>query len=205
MFSKSRSSMTFALLAVGFVTSIASTATAASFPGSYSTSFGATNVQRCPALPPDQIRIIKPMPTTNPCLGRGTSLVALSKFHLLYVCENEVAVDNYDIAIGSQGTGKTVEGDRKTPIGVYSLGTPRKSDLFGFFIPIGYPTRAQAARGFTGEAVGIHGPVRDFRCVGFLNVVFDWTAGCVAVADDGYVARIAKWVKAHPKATITIL
>ena len=202
MSSKSSFSLSVAALLCSFAS--ATSASAAKYPGSYSTEYGSANVQRCPRLPPDQIRIVKPMPTTNPCLGRGTSLVALSNYHLLYICENEVAVDNYDIAIGSEGMGKTVEGDRKTPVGVYSLGTPRSSDEFGFFVPIGYPTKEQKARGFTGDAVGIHGPNRTFRCVGFLNVVFDWTAGCMAVADDGYIARIAKWVKAHPKAQIYI-
>lgn len=202
MSSKTDISLKSALLLAFFA--LASNASAAMFPGSYSASYDTTNVQHCPALPPDQVRIVKPMPAGNVCAGRGTSLVALSDFHLLYICEKGVAVDNYDIALGSKGTGKTTEGDRKTPTGTYSLGEPRPSDRFGFFVPIGYPNKAQRASGFTGEAVGIHGPVRNFRCVGFLNVVFDWTAGCVAVADDGYIARISKWVKAHPKAVIHI-
>lgn len=203
MFSKPDFSFSVAFV-LGLVVLGASTAAAAKYPTSYSATFDGSPVQTCPALPPDQVRIVKPMPQDNPCENVGTALVALSRYHLLFLCENGQPVDNYDIALGSRGMGKTSTDDRKTPVGSYSLGKPRPSDKFGIFIPVNYPTKAQRAKGFTGEAIGIHGPARDFRCVGFLNVVFDWTAGCVAVADDGYIARIAKWVKAHPKAVIHI-
>ena len=183
---------------------IALAASAQAQAANYSSNYGPVVVQQCPSLPPDQLRIAKPMPQENPCAGNGTSVVVMTDYHLLYLCENGQQIDNYDIAYGSNGTGKTAAGDRKTPLGTYSLGEPRKSDEFGIFIPVGYPTKAQVAKGFTGDAVGIHGPVRQFRCVGFLNVVFDWTAGCMAVADDGYIARIANWVKAHPRANLHI-
>ncbi|MEK7355696.1 MAG: L,D-transpeptidase family protein [Bdellovibrionota bacterium] len=170
----------------------------------YSTSYNGNSALHCPSLPPDQLRIVRQMPVNDPCVGKGTSLYVSSTFRTLFICENGVAVDNYDVSLGKSGIGKTTKDDNKTPIGTYSLGSPRESEKFGLFIPVGYPTKAQREQGFTGEAIGIHGPARQFRCIGFLNVVFDWTAGCMAVADDGFIMRIARWVDAHPKAKITI-
>ncbi len=82
-------------------------------------------------------------------------------------------------------------GDRRTPLGTYTLGAPRPSARWGTFIPVGYPTDEQRRRGFTGSDVGIHGPERRLRWLGPINAWLDWTAGCVAVPDDQALARVA--------------
>ena len=59
-----------------------------------------------------------------------------------------------------------------------------------------YPTPAQARAGFTGSAIGIHGPPRGLPGVARLQalVATDWTAGCIAVATDGDIEAIVRWL-----------
>jgi hypothetical protein len=94
------------------------------------------------------------------------------------------------------GTGKRRRGDGRTPLGAYALGAPRASARFGTFIPISYPTAAQATRGLTGGAVGIHGPPRGMDVpAGYPVTELDWTEGCIATGTDGEVGEIAEFVR----------
>jgi murein L,D-transpeptidase YafK len=137
------------------------------------------------------------------CPRRGPHVLVVTKDHELLLCERGREVASYRVALGRAGTGKRAQGDDKTPLGSYTLGAPRPSPRFGTFIPIAYPTREQRLRGFTGTAVGIHGPARRFRWAGRLNAWADWTAGCVALATDDEVEAIAAWVqKLKPAITI---
>ncbi len=138
-----------------------------------------------------------------PCARLEPHVVVVTKDHKLLLCERGREVASYRVALGRAGTGKRAQGDDKTPLGFYTLGAPRPSSRFGTFIPIAYPTREQRLRGFTGAAVGIHGPDRRFRWAGRLNAWADWTAGCVALATDDEVEAIAAWVqKLKPAITI---
>jgi len=116
--------------------------------------------------------------------------------HELKLCEKGTAVRAFRVALGTGGTGKAKAGDDKTPLGVYSLGSPRASQRFGVFIPVSYPTKEQLAKGFTGGDIGIHGPDRHFAPLGTATAWVDWTAGCVAVGSDEAIQAIAAWVKA---------
>jgi hypothetical protein len=159
----------------------------------------------CSDLTPKELKILKVAPAQDPCMGRGTSLVALGTSGVLYLCENGKTAESYDIAIGRGGLGKAKAGDNKTPLGTYSLSQPQVSERFGLFIPVGYPTRAQAANGLTGSDIGIHGPDRIFACAGALNVSVNWTAGCLAVADDRFIIAVSNFVKAHKPVQLHIL
>ena len=143
--------------------------------------------------------------TEDPCAGRGTAVLLLTSSHELRLCEAGATHRLWRVALGSGGVGKTREGDRKTPLGTYPLGVPRPSPRFGTFIPIGYPTPEQARLGYTGSAIGIHGPLRASRGLGFLNVLVDWTLGCVAVESDPAIQEIAEWVRKNAAATAVIL
>jgi L,D-peptidoglycan transpeptidase YkuD (ErfK/YbiS/YcfS/YnhG family) len=82
--------------------------------------------------------------------GAAVVLVdATAHEHELALCENGVAVNTFHAALGRGGTGKTTEGDNKTPLGVYPLSTPGAS---------GYPTREQAVQVLTGTDLGIQEP-----------------------------------------------
>lgn len=138
-----------------------------------------------------------------PCARLEPHVLVVTNDHKLVLCERGREIASYRVALGRAGTGKRARGDDKTPLGSYTLGAPRPSPRFGTFIPIAYPTREQRLRGFTGSAVGIHGPNRRFRWAGRLNAWGDWTAGCVALATDGEVEAIAAWVqKLKPAITI---
>ncbi len=132
------------------------------------------------------------------------TIVVSSASHNLQVCEGGKEVQRYDVALGQGGLDKHKQGDEKTPLGTYSLAAPRPSALFGTFILVGYPTAAQKQAGDTGSAVGIHGPPRDSRLAGHVNVESDWTWGCIAVESDAAIGAISDWLRKHPSAKVTI-
>ncbi|EKD71283.1 MAG: hypothetical protein ACD_46C00221G0008 [uncultured bacterium] len=123
---------------------------------------------------------------------------------ILSVCENNKAIKEYKISIGRKGAGKMHEGDKKTPLGIYDLTSPRKSRRFGVFIPIQYPTPQQISAGYTGKDVGIHGPFQLFSWLGSFNTWFNWTQGCIALGSNEEIAFIAKWVENHPGTKVLI-
>ena len=92
----------------------------------------------------------------------------------------------------------------RTPIGTYPLGQPRASQRYGIFIPIGYPTADQRKKGLTGGAVGVHGPDRRVKWLGRLVNTFDTSDGCVGLAKDEEMERIAKWVRSAKAHTIEL-
>jgi murein L,D-transpeptidase YafK len=141
----------------------------------------------------------------DPCVGRGTSIVVEVGRERLWLCEKNRAVHDYPVALGSGGSGKSAQGDKKTPLGTYALAQPRPSKEFGTFIPIGYPTEEQRRHGATGGDVGIHGPKRSFAWAGPANTWVDWTRGCVAVATDEAIGEIAAWVRRERPASVHLV
>jgi hypothetical protein len=140
------------------------------------------------------------------CASFGTSIVALSNPQVLFLCEESREVARFSYSAGSRGFGKRREGDLRTPLGSYPLGLPRASQVYGTFVPVGYPTSDQVRAGFTGSHVGIHGPDRRERCAGIVNVTRNWTRGCLAVATDEFIVQISKWLLRNPHAaTLHIL
>jgi hypothetical protein len=138
------------------------------------------------------------------CGGEGPAIVVDTRASRLGLCEAGRLVKDYAVAVGRGGTGKSDEGDGKTPLGRYPLGAPRPSKKFGVFIPIGYPTDEQRKHGARGGDVGIHGPKRGFAWAGRMNTWFNWTRGCIAVASDLEIRAIAAWVKQNRAAVIRI-
>ncbi len=141
---------------------------------------------------------------TNPCAARATSIVVHVNDDRLWLCQEGRLVKEYLVATGRGGSGKSQEGDDKTPLGTYPLGAPRLSHDFGIFVPIGYPTIEQRKRGNTGGAVGLHGPPRGFVWAGRLNTWIDWTAGCIAVPTNTAISEIADWIRRQNPSAIHI-
>jgi murein L,D-transpeptidase YafK len=139
----------------------------------------------------------------DPCATTSSAVVVLTASRSLWLCEGQKARARFRVSLGSAGVDKRVEGDRKTPLGTYALSAPRPSARWGTFIPIGYPTPEQRKLGYTGAAVGIHGPARAFRWAGVANAWLDWTAGCIGLASDEEIARVAA-VARTAGATVTI-
>jgi len=96
----------------------------------------------------------------------------------LYLFENATPADaqhtppqlrliaDFYISVGLSGIDKWVEGDKRTPLGVYyitsSLNPQNLPDLYGVgALPINYPNALDAQRGKTGSGIWLHGTPRE--------------------------------------------
>lgn len=147
---------------------------------------------------------VRPALASGSCSAPDARIIVDTKAHALLLCERDKEIAAFGVRLGRGGTGKTKEGDGKTPLGTYPLGEPRKSERFGIFISIGYPTPEQRQRGYTGGDVGVHGPHRFVRWLGSLVNTFDSSDGCVGLATDAEIERIAAWVKTAGSRTIEL-
>jgi len=132
-------------------------------------------------------------PAPEPCAGKGTALYVNATERVLWLCESGRAKDSLPVALGRGGVNKRVEGDAKVPLGEYPLGWPRISKAYHLFIPVGYPTPSQRRKGFSGGAIGVHGPIKGYG--GPITTAIDWTLGCIAVGSDDEIGRVADWVR----------
>ncbi len=130
------------------------------------------------------------------CDAGETGVVVDTTAHRLYLCERGAVEASFAVALGANGVDKRRAGDNRTPLGIYPLGAPRASANFHRFVPVAYPTPAQARAGLTGSAIGIHGPPRGLEGTGRLQalVATDWTAGCIAVATNDDIEAIVRWL-----------
>ena len=124
---------------------------------------------------------------------------------ILNICRHGAVIKTFKVAIGNKGVGKKQAGDNKTPIGLYGLAHPRKSNQYKIFIPILYPTTKQLAAGFTGRDVGIHGPTQSSSRFDWLNNLPSSTRGCIAVGKNNHIEYVANWLKANPGAKVLII
>ena len=132
-----------------------------------------------------------------PCPDEGNVVTVIARKRELWLCQQGVAVAKFQVALGRGGMDKRQKDDGRTPVGTYSLGNPRRSVEYGVFIPIAYPTPEQAAQGFTGSGIGIHGPPRGLTEPDYPTTVFDWTRGCVATGLDTDIEVIAEFVRTY--------
>lgn len=131
------------------------------------------------------------------CPDTGSVVAVSARKRELWLCDEGFPLAKFRVALGRGGVDKHREGDGRTPLGTYALGSPRASIQYGVFIPIEYPTREQAAQGFTGGSVGIHGPPRGLEDVQYYVTSLDWTRGCIATGLDSDIALIADFVRAY--------
>lgn len=108
-----------------------------------------------------------------------------------------------------RGAAKRAAGDERTPEGDYRVSGPPRASRFHLFLPLDYPSRADADRALAdgriskrdyrrialahhhgrhppgdtplGGEIGLHGEGRRWRGD---SADLDWTLGCVALADD---------------------
>jgi murein L,D-transpeptidase YafK len=105
----------------------------------------------------------------------------------LYLFENTSRglnlVADYYISVGKSGTEKAVEGDARTPLGVYfitsNLDPKSLRDFYGTgALPINYPNMLDSKRGKTGRGIWLHGtPPNQFSRAPLA------TDGCVVLAN----------------------
>lgn len=84
----------------------------------------------------------------------------------LYLFENRlgtpVLVGDYYISVGKLGVGKKLEGDQRTPLGLYYItSTLDKRSLIDYYgsgaLPLNYPNPLDSYRGKTGSGIWLHG------------------------------------------------
>jgi len=116
----------------------------------------------------------------------------------VYVYENAGGtprlVKDYYTTIGKYGIEKTLEGDKKTPVGVYRVTSripgAKLPDLYGWgAFPIDYPNEWDRRRGRTGYGIWLHGVPADNYARA------PWASdGCVALANPD-IAELGKRVQ----------
>lgn len=105
----------------------------------------------------------------------------------LYLFENTGVglrlVSDYYVSVGKSGVEKTLEGDMRTPLGVYyvtsNLDPKSLEDIYGAgALPISYPNPLDIKRGKTGSGIWLHGsPTAQFSRAPLS------TNGCLALAN----------------------
>lgn len=118
----------------------------------------------------------------------------------LYLFENTAqglrVIADYYISLGKAGTEKKVEGDLRTPLGVYYItGTLNPANLKNFYgagaLPINYPNPLDLSRGKTGSGIWLHGtPPGQFARAPLA------TDGCVVLANPD-LERILRTVESR--------
>jgi murein L,D-transpeptidase YafK len=97
-------------------------------------------------------------------------------------------VNSFYSGIGRKGAGKQVQGDLKTPVGVYFavdyLEDAELPELYGAgAIPVSYPNILDIRRGRTGGGIWLHGVPRNTYARAPLS-----SRGCVTMANDDFEA-----------------
>jgi len=116
-------------------------------------------------------------------------ILVLKKKHKLLLLSEDQIVKTYSVALGSGGLApKRLEGDDKTPEGLYRIDYRNPASRFHLALHISYPGEADKEqarkRGVSpGGDIMIHGLGGEFRSLGTKHYLYDWTAGCIAVTD----------------------
>jgi lipoprotein-anchoring transpeptidase ErfK/SrfK len=166
---------------------------------------------RAPAPPPPT-----PDPRSLPC-ERAGALVVRKRARMLVVRCVEGGLRELPVALSREVFGaKRARGDLRSPEGEYRVAAPARKSRFRLFIPIDYPSRADADRALAehrisravhaaihaahdagrlppqdtplGGWLGLHGEGARWRGDGDL----DWTEGCFALRDEDI-----DWLASH--------
>ncbi len=101
-----------------------------------------------------------------------------------------VPVREYRVALGPNAVGpKRVQGDKKTPEGVYRVDGKNPNSRYHKNLGVSYPDardreNAAALGASPGGDIKIHGLGPEFRHLGKDHWRYDWTLGCIAVTDE---------------------
>lgn len=116
-------------------------------------------------------------------------LVIKSKRAMFLLKENEI-VRAYRVALGRNPVGhKIMEGDRRTPEGVYTVEAKNTKSNFHLSIKISYPNEKDLEQASKmgvkpGGMIMIHGVAKGMERLGIKHRNQDWTDGCIAVTNE---------------------
>ena len=106
------------------------------------------------------------------------------------VYQNGKLLKTYKIALGPNPVGpKEIQGDGKTPEGVYKIDGKNPNSLYHKNLSVSYPNARDIARAkklgkSPGGDIKIHGIGKTYGYLGPLHALHDWTLGCIAVTNE---------------------
>ena len=129
------------------------------------------------------------LPTTAFSAEKADSVVVVKSEKKLYLYKAEHVLASYSVVFGANPTGhKQQQGDERTPEGRYTLDFKKSDSAYHRAIRISYPNAQDIEnakkRGVDpGGSVMIHGQKNGFSWASFLAQRFNWTNGCIALAN----------------------
>lgn len=130
-------------------------------------------------------------------------LIEKKERQLTLIAKNKV-LKTYKIALGGNPQGhKIMQGDQKTPEGLYYIDARNKNSEYHLSLHISYPNEKDKKRAAEmgvspGGDIMIHGLKKGSGWIGASHTREDWTQGCIAVTDD----EIEEIEKMAPNGTI---
>lgn len=115
-------------------------------------------------------------------------LIKKSERKLIALSGGKVA-ETMSVSLGKEPVGqKHVQGDNRTPEGVYRITEHKRDSRYYRALRLGYPTDKQAAkakaRGIDpGDDIMIHGLPNGLGALGRVHLWMDWTSGCIALTN----------------------
>jgi murein L,D-transpeptidase YafK len=108
----------------------------------------------------------------------------------MLVFSNDQLLKTYKISLGRQPKGaKEIEGDKKTPEGIYFINDKNPNSSYHKNLSISYPNKdnieiANRLGKLAGGDIKIHGLRNKIGFIGKFHRWFDWTLGCIAVTNN---------------------
>lgn len=129
----------------------------------------------------------KQIPQPAPITEQIDRILIEKSLRRLTVYRGKIKLREYQIALGFAPAGnKVLEGDGKTPEGLFKINRRNPKSGYHLSLGINYPRPADIARAKAqgvspGGDIFIHGQPNGLGRVSTLS--YDWTAGCIAVSD----------------------
>jgi len=129
----------------------------------------------------------------------GESIIVADKVivkkstRMLYLSRQGEIYKKYHVSLGQVPVGaKEIEGDMKTPEGVYRLDWRQESGQYYKSLHVSYPNTTERSHAKelgtnAGGMIMIHGTPPSWSLSPYgdwMNVLIDWTEGCVAMSND---------------------
>ena len=139
--------------------------------------------------PVDKNQVLQPTPSAQP-IHAGKSIdkvLVLKSAHQLQLINDGKPFKTYRISLGKNPKGhKLIEGDRRTPEGLYWIDWRKTSDKYNLSMHISYPNARDAANArkkgvSAGGMIMIHGTPLDDEYPEWFFSTLDWTEGCIAM------------------------
>jgi len=126
------------------------------------------------------------------------------KARRLTLLSKDEVIKTYKIALGGNPVGpKEMQGDNKTPEGIYIIDSRNRDSGYHLSLHISYPNEKDKMRAKKlgvppGGDIMIHGIKNGFAWIGTSHAKVDWTKGCIAITNEE-IEEIARLV---PNGTI---